>query len=54
MNLSKNQKTIKTLRHNDYDIREFVLGSNNTKSMWHYYHPADEQIYLQYRRTAID
>ncbi|EDM34431.1 hypothetical protein PBAL39_19110 [Pedobacter sp. BAL39] len=53
LNGAEYANTIKTLREKDYHIKEFVLDNNNPDTIWNYYDPADESLFLQYRKEAI-
>jgi GTPase SAR1 family protein len=53
LNGAEYNNTIRILRENDYHIKEFILDNKNMDSIWHYYDPVDENLFLQYRKEAI-
>lgn len=53
LNGAEYTNTIRTLRENNYHIKEFVLDNGNPDGIWHYYDTVDEQLFLQYRKEAI-
>lgn len=53
LNGAEYQNTIRTLRENDYHIKEFILDSSNSDTIWRYYDKSDEDLFLNYRTEAM-
>lgn len=53
LNGSEYENTIRFLRQNKYQIKEFILDKSNSDSIWHYYNNNDEQMYLEHRTEQI-